>query len=248
MVEEKLVGDIYKLMPAIAKAVGPIVKARKTTGGSIYAFRGIDDFYAALCDPLVEHGVSVRPTMCEIQREEHQSKGGGTLHYSLVNVGYRFQAADGSFIDAVAAGEGMDSGDKSLTKAFTAAYKTLMTQTFCIRTDEDKDSEIDSPESKGKVTKPSSLGLAEVNALANQIVDSFGERLDEGLAILLRESGIVGVDYVGKDNREKLVMMALFKKFQVAVTKTAVTGLTEQKLKALHDLVYSAALELTPAK
>lgn len=247
MVEDKLVGDIYKLMPAIALAIGPVLKARSNQSQG-YKFRGIDDFYSAISDPLAKHGVTVVPTMCEIHREEHQTKSGGTLHYSLVNVGYRFQAADGSSIDAMVAGEGMDSGDKSLTKAFTAAYKTLMTQTFCIRTDEDKDSENDSPESKGKVTKPGVLGLDEVNALASTIVDSFGERLDEGLAILLRESGIVGVDYIGKDNREKLVMLALFKKYQVAVTKTAVTGLTEQKLKALHDLVYSAALELTPAK
>lgn len=247
MVEHKQAGLIYSLLPEIALAIGPVVKARSNQAQG-YKFRGIDDFYSAISDPLARHGVTVVPFMCTMEREEHETKNGSKLHYSLVTVGYRFTAPDGSSIDAMAAGEGMDSGDKSLTKAFSAAYKTLMTQTFCIRTDEDKDSENDSPESKGKVTKPGVLGHAEVNALASTIVDSFGERLDEGLAILLRESGIVGVDYIGKDNREKLVMMALFKKFQVAVTKTAVTGLTEQKLKALHDLVYSAALELTPAK
>jgi hypothetical protein len=247
MVEEKLVGDIYHLLPAIAQAIGPVLKDRSNQSQG-YKFRGIDDFYSAISDPLSKHGVTVVPTMCEIHREEHQTKSGGTLHYSLVNVGYRFQAADGSFIDAMVAGEGMDSGDKSLTKAFTAAYKTLMTQTFCIRTDEDKDSEIDSPESKGKVSKPAALGFDEVSGLAGSIVEAFGDKLDQGLAILLREAGIVGVDYIGKDSREKLVMMALFKKFQVAVTKTAVTGLTDQKLKALHDLVYSAALELKKAE
>lgn len=245
MVEDKLVGDIYKLMPAIALAIGPVLKARSNQSQG-YKFRGIDDFYSAISDPLAKHGVTVVPTMCEIHREEHQTKSGGTLHYSLVNVGYKFQAADGSSIDAMVAGEGMDSGDKSLTKAFTAAYKTLMTQTFCIRTDEDKDSENDSPESKGKVNK--SPGLNDVHALTAHVVDSFGEKLDEGLAILLREAGIVGVDYIGKNNREKLVLMALFQKYGVSVTKTSVAGLTEQKLKALNDLVYSAALELTPAK
>lgn len=245
MVEHKQAGLIYSLLPEIALAIGPVVKARSNQAQG-YKFRGIDDFYSAISDPLARHGVTVVPFMCTMEREEHETKNGSKLHYSLVTVGYRFTAPDGSSIDAMAAGEGMDSGDKSLTKAFSAAYKTLMTQTFCIRTDEDKDSENDSPESKGKVNK--SPGLNDVHALTAHVVDSFGERLDEGLAILLREAGIVGVDYIGKNNREKLVLMALFQKYGVSVTKTSVAGLTEQKLKALNDLVYSAALELTPAK
>lgn len=247
MVEDKLVGDIYKLMPAIALVIGPVLKARSNQSQG-YKFRGIDDFYSAISDPLAKHGVTVVPTMCEIHREEHQTKSGGTLHYSLVNVGYRFQAADGSCIDAMVAGEGMDSGDKSLTKAFTAAYKTLMTQTFCIRTDEDKDSEIDSPESKGKVDKTAPLGIEAVNELADYIRGSLDTNLERGLALILKGAGIVGVDYVGKASPEKIVMQALFKKNGINVGKGGVTGFTPAKLSAFKDLVILASVELQESK
>jgi len=55
-------------------------------------------------------------------------------------------AIDGSTLVTNYIGESMDSGDKATNKAMSTAYKYFCFQTFCIPTDEPKDSENDTPE------------------------------------------------------------------------------------------------------
>jgi hypothetical protein len=50
-------------------------------------------------------------------------------------------AEDGSFVESITIGEAMDSGDKSMNKAMSTAYKYAFMQIFCIPTEEDKDTE-----------------------------------------------------------------------------------------------------------
>jgi hypothetical protein len=50
-------------------------------------------------------------------------------------------AEDGSSVESVTIGEAMDSGDKSMNKAMSTAYKYALMQIFCIPTEEDKDTE-----------------------------------------------------------------------------------------------------------
>lgn len=119
-----------------------------------YNFRGIDDAYNALQPILAQHGVFPVPTVLSFEREARQTKNGGTLLSTLALVRYTFYAPDGSSVEAVTLGEGMDSGDKSANKAMAAAQKYALLQVFMVPTEEPKDSENDSPELAGSSQQP----------------------------------------------------------------------------------------------
>jgi len=99
----------------------------------------------------------------ELQRDERQTKAGGIMFCSTVKVEYKFHTTDGSSIAATLMGEGMDSGDKSLNKALSAAYKYLMFQVFCIPTEEMQDSETESPETTPKTQHSQEATKPEAN-------------------------------------------------------------------------------------
>lgn len=142
--------EIFKLIPLIMKEVGGIEKTRKPEAGIKYAFRGIDDFLAALQPAFINHGVFTVPTVVESHREERVSKGGGVLTFTRLHVEYRFFAPDGSSVTALTVGEAMDSSDKSCNKAMSAAMKYALTQVFCVPTQEPKDTEDEHLEIDGK--------------------------------------------------------------------------------------------------
>lgn len=131
---------IFAAMSRVMGDVGHIAKNRKNTSQG-YAFRGIDDIYAALQGPLVKHGVFCVPQVIESTVVERQTKNGGTLIYTTLKVAHRFFASDGSSVEAVTIGEAMDSGDKSSNKAMSAAIKYAFLEVFCIPTEGDNDSE-----------------------------------------------------------------------------------------------------------
>ena len=139
-------GLIFEKIPKIMSEIGAIGKDRENRIQN-YSFRGIDDIYNAVHSALARNGVFVVPDVMEHTRVERLTKDKkGTLTYSIMKIRYRFYCTDGSFFDATAIGEGMDSGDKSSNKAMSAAQKYVFLQTFCIPTEEQKDSENDSPE------------------------------------------------------------------------------------------------------
>lgn len=140
---------IYKAISAVMEDVGAVGK-NNTNQMQKYKFRGIDDVMNALHPAMVKNHVFVTPEVLEEKREERQTGKGGLLIYSVVKVKYHFYTDDGSGVDAVVIGEAMDSGDKSMNKAMSAAFKYACFQTFCIPTEEMKDSEVDSSESIAK--------------------------------------------------------------------------------------------------
>ena len=75
----------------------------------------------------------------EQQRQERTTNKGSVLIYSICRIKYTFFAEDGSCIEAVTVGEGMDSGDKATNKAMAIAFKYACFQVFCIPTEEMKD-------------------------------------------------------------------------------------------------------------
>ena len=137
---------IFNAIPKIMAEVGAIEKTRTNTQGSGYKFRGIDDVYAALHPVLVKNNVFFVPSVLESIREERISKAGGNLIYTILKVKYTFYAEDGSSFECITAGEAMDSGDKSCNKAMSAALKYALFQVFCIPTEEEKDTEYNTPE------------------------------------------------------------------------------------------------------
>lgn len=134
------IAKIMEEIPAIGKG-----KTNKTQG---FKYRGIDDVMNALQPLLAKNKVFIVPQILEQTREERTSSKGGNLIYSICKIQYIFYAEDGSHIEAITIGEGMDSGDKATNKAMAIAMKYALFQVFCIPTEEmaKVDPDGDSPE------------------------------------------------------------------------------------------------------
>lgn len=177
--------QIYELIGKAMADMGPISKD-KTNKQQGYKFRGIDDVYNALNPVLCEHGLFVVPRVLERTREERQTQNGGRLIYTILKVQYTMYAPDGSSIEAVVDGEGMDSADKSTNKAMSAAYKYFMFQLFSIPTEELVDADAETPppskpapakasDSKRPAAKPGEAQPAPANASAEKPANAVQE-------------------------------------------------------------------------
>lgn len=128
-----------------------------------FKFRGIDDLLNVLGPAMRKHGVFVLPNVQEVDSERIQTKAGGAAYRTIVKVAYTFIAADGSSVPAVGRGESIDTGDKSLSKAMTMAFKTMLFQLLALPTDE--------------LTDPD----AEVHQVVQPVVDAEVEAVRQGI-------------------------------------------------------------------
>lgn len=134
---------VYHAIAAVQLAMSKegIAKGRKNQQQG-YAFRGIDDVYAALGPHLAANGLCILPRVTARETVEKQTKAGGTLFYTSLTVEFDFVAvADGSKHTVCTIGEAMDSGDKSSNKAMSAAYKYACFLAFAIPTEGDNDAD-----------------------------------------------------------------------------------------------------------
>lgn len=145
--------NIYESITKIMEEV-PAVGKEQVNKQQGFKFRGIDDVMNALQPLLAKNKVFIVPEILEQTREERTTTKGGNLIYSICKIKYKFYAEDGSSIEAITIGEGMDSGDKATNKAMAIAMKYALFQVFCIPTEEMKDPDSETPdESKKKTTE-----------------------------------------------------------------------------------------------
>lgn len=130
----------------VMREIDAIAKDRRNGQGSGYQYRGIDDVYNELHEPMAKAGIFTAIEVLEERSEERSSKSGGCLIYRILKIKYTFYAEDGSNLYVIVIGEGMDSGDKASHKAMSVAHKYALMQIFCIPTKEAKDPEAESPE------------------------------------------------------------------------------------------------------
>jgi hypothetical protein len=168
-------------MIGILTDISPIAKEQRNTAQG-YQFRGIDQFLNALHPLMAKHGVYVTPSVESIERTERQGKS-SVLLYAIATVRFTFRAADGSSVDCVTVGEGMDSGDKATNKAMSAAYKYALMQTFAVPTEDMIDGDAESPEvtyserkSSGKFDRKANFGLLTDYLAENGIEATDAER------------------------------------------------------------------------
>lgn len=138
--------NIYQSIAAIMADCPAIGKTSRNNQGQGYNYRGVDAVMNVFQPLLAKHHVFAVPTVLSSEREERETKNGGTLIYTILAVKYTFFAEDGSFVEAVVKGEAMDSSDKSSNKAMSAAFKYAMFQVFCIPTEEMVDPDAETPE------------------------------------------------------------------------------------------------------
>lgn len=130
--------EIYQAIIGVMADIGAIGKDKKNAQQG-FKYRGVDDVMNALQPAMVQHGLFVVPEIIDQKREERKTNRGGNLIYSVCTVRYTFYAKDGSSVQCVVVGEGMDSGDKATNKAMSIAFKYACFQVFCIPTEEMKD-------------------------------------------------------------------------------------------------------------
>jgi len=137
--------QIYKAIPAIIGDVKGIAKTHKNLFHN-YMFRGIDDVYNAINELLAKHKVSIFPSYEVISETIGTTKKGEPQKTVVLKGIYKLVAEDGSFETVSTIGEAADTSDKAYNKAMSTAYKYALFQTFCIPTEEQKDTEHSSPE------------------------------------------------------------------------------------------------------
>ena len=140
---ETVGGKIFQAIPAIMGEINAVGKNKKNLQQG-FMYRGIDDVMNAINPALVHHKVFIVPEILEQSREERQTNKGANLIYSICKMRFRFCAEDGSSVEAVTVGEGMDSGDKATNKAMAIAFKYACFQVFCIPTEEISDPDAES--------------------------------------------------------------------------------------------------------
>jgi len=142
--------QIYEAIPRIMADMEAVGKNNYNQQQK-FKFRGIDDVMNAMNPVLVKHHVFTVPEVLEQTREHRTTTSGGQLNYSLLKMRFSFFAPDGSHVDAITLGEGMDSGDKASNKAMAIAYKYALFQVFCIPTEDMDDPDASTPPASNPV-------------------------------------------------------------------------------------------------
>ena len=175
---------IYQAINAVMQEVGFVGKNQKNQQQG-FMFRGIDAVMNAINPALIKNKVFVVPEVLEQLREERQTKSGTNLIYSVCKVKYTFYAEDGSSVEAVVIGEGMDSGDKATNKAMSIAFKYACFQVFCIPTEEMKDPDEECYEVSSKKKQK-----AESSVVADKKLQKIDVAQLEALKAILAGNGI----------------------------------------------------------
>lgn len=173
---------VYQAINAIQYALSKIgiTKAGRNTQGAGYNFRGIDQVYNTLSPLLAEHKLCILPRVVKSMQTERQSSSNKTLIYSYVTMEFDLVSSeDGSKHTICTVGEAFDSGDKSMNKAMSAAYKYAAFQAFAIPTEGDNDADAHTHE-----VAPSKVIITPTQGIADNIPPEEMQYLQE-LAIEL---------------------------------------------------------------
>lgn len=120
--------------------IGKDSKAPAAMGG--YRFRGIDALLNQLHPAFITVGVHVVPELLSEERSSYETAKKAVMFHSSVRVRFTFYSVlDGSSVAAVAAGEGVDTGDKATGKAITSAFKSAMWIVLSVPTENAEDTE-----------------------------------------------------------------------------------------------------------
>ena len=143
---------IYQTINNVMAEIGAIGKNKRNQQQG-FMYRGVDDVMNALNPAFIKHKLFIVPEVLEQLREERTTRNGSGLIYSVCKIRYTFYAEDGSSVQVVVIGEGMDSGDKATNKAMAIAFKYACFQLFCIPTEEMTDPDAETPDTGDKGNK-----------------------------------------------------------------------------------------------
>lgn len=129
-------GNIYAAIAGVISDVGFVAKDKinKQQG---FKYRSVDDVFNALHPALAKNKVFIVPRILERNCTTiGKTKNGTDMIKVVCKIKFTFFAEDGSSVESVIVGEGLDTGDKATNKAMATAYKYACFQVFCIPTEE----------------------------------------------------------------------------------------------------------------
>lgn len=110
--------------------------------GTRYNFRGVDQALNAFGPATLLHGVSILPIDVDASYRDTKTAAGKSTRECTVLVTYRIVGPMGDHVDAKAAGESLDGGDKGSAKAQAVALRVLLLHGGLVPTgDPDPDSQ-----------------------------------------------------------------------------------------------------------
>lgn len=124
---------IFGQMAKIMAEIAAVKKEKTMMGGASYKYRGIDDVMNALHNLFARHEIVITSRIAEC--ECNISVSGKETH-AVTKVEYTFWAKDGSKMENLGIGEGMDNRDKAISKALSQTYKNVLLQVFLIPTED----------------------------------------------------------------------------------------------------------------
>lgn len=127
--------DVFAAIAAVQSDMRVGIAKAQDNKQQGFKYRGIDDLYNALSEPLAKHKLVILPRVVNREITEKTSRNGGVITIAVLTVEFDFiSGADGSKHTVVMQGEAMDMADKATNKAFVAAYKYMCFQVFCVPT------------------------------------------------------------------------------------------------------------------
>lgn len=112
-----------------------------------YAYRGIDQVMNNVGPILAENKVLVMPSVLSHNMVQGKTKSGGVSYHHMVEVEYLITGPEGDTMGPFKSrGECIDTSDKGLNKACTAAYKYWVLTALCIPTETSDDADSVTPE------------------------------------------------------------------------------------------------------
>lgn len=130
MSESQVYQGIAKVRDHLAKEG---LGKNQTNSHQGFKFRGIDDLYGILQPALAAGDIVMMPDVLSVDRKEYTTANGKLQFVTVVRVDYTLASTvDGSAVTKSYAGEAADTGDKSLSKALTMAFKSFCFHVFQI--------------------------------------------------------------------------------------------------------------------
>lgn len=142
--------EIHKRLAEVMSEVEALKKDRKNEQQG-FMFRSYEAFYNMLQPKLAEKKIFTLPSHESSIRETYPTKSGGSNHRTIVRVKYTLFTEDGSSIEGFGEGEGVDTFDKSTSKAFTMSHKSFISTLFMIPFDADPDGQTPEARAAAKV-------------------------------------------------------------------------------------------------
>lgn len=176
---EKTPLEVYKSIVAITGELATQgISKDNTNKQQGFKYRGIDQVYGALSHLLAKHNLCILPRITNKEVVERTSSNGNALFYTTVEAHFdAVSAVDGSKHTVISYGEAMDSGDKSIGKAMSYAYKAMAFMLFAIPTEGDNDPDANTHEvkSKASTSAPAKTSTtAETPAVNKTLLDELG--------------------------------------------------------------------------